>query len=152
MGDLRLLGCEGVARVQGALARGLAGGRELATGAFSEPVGPDAAERVVGGSKLFARVDAPVLATKPFAVHELGAGQVRVEAAASQPLDRLLVEGFGGGADVHARYFGAELDDQSLTPGDNPRIAPTRFADWLGQSTATQPNPNVPQPEGGTQS
>jgi uncharacterized protein YbjT (DUF2867 family) len=37
-------------------------------------------------------------------------------------------------ADVHARYFGTELDDQSLTPGDNPRIAPTRFEDWLSQS------------------
>jgi hypothetical protein len=36
-------------------------------------------------------------------------------------------------ADVHARYFGAELDDQSLTPGDDPRIAPTRFEDWLSQ-------------------
>jgi uncharacterized protein YbjT (DUF2867 family) len=41
-------------------------------------------------------------------------------------------------ADVHARYFGAELDDHSLTPGDNPRIAPTRFEDWLSQSTAGQ--------------
>jgi hypothetical protein len=41
-------------------------------------------------------------------------------------------------ADVHARYFGAELDDQSLTPGDNPRIAPTGFEDWLSQSTARQ--------------
>jgi uncharacterized protein YbjT (DUF2867 family) len=41
-------------------------------------------------------------------------------------------------ADVHARYFGAELDDRSLTPGDNPRIAPTRFEDWLSQSTASQ--------------
>src|ERR671924_335304 len=37
-------------------------------------------------------------------------------------------------ADVHARYFGAELDDQSLTPGDDARIAPTRFEDWLSQS------------------
>jgi uncharacterized protein YbjT (DUF2867 family) len=37
-------------------------------------------------------------------------------------------------ADVHARYFGAELDEHSLTPGDNPRIAPTHFADWLNQS------------------
>jgi uncharacterized protein YbjT (DUF2867 family) len=37
-------------------------------------------------------------------------------------------------ADVHARYFGAELNDQSLTPGDNPRIAPTRFEDWLSRS------------------
>ena len=37
-------------------------------------------------------------------------------------------------ADVHARYFGAELDEHSLTPGDNPRIAPTHFEDWLSQS------------------
>jgi uncharacterized protein YbjT (DUF2867 family) len=34
-------------------------------------------------------------------------------------------------ADVHARYFGTELNDQSLTPGDNPRLAPTRLEDWL---------------------
>jgi uncharacterized protein YbjT (DUF2867 family) len=39
-------------------------------------------------------------------------------------------------ADVHARYFGAELDDQSLTPGANPRIGPTRFEDWLGRAAA----------------
>jgi uncharacterized protein YbjT (DUF2867 family) len=37
--------------------------------------------------------------------------------------------------DVHARYFGLELNDQSLTPGDNPRIGPTRFDDWLSRST-----------------
>jgi uncharacterized protein YbjT (DUF2867 family) len=36
--------------------------------------------------------------------------------------------------DVHARYFGAELDDRSLTPGDDARIAPTRFENWLSQS------------------
>jgi uncharacterized protein YbjT (DUF2867 family) len=39
-------------------------------------------------------------------------------------------------ADVHARYFGAELDDHSLTPGPNARIAPTRFEDWLSRSVA----------------
>jgi uncharacterized protein YbjT (DUF2867 family) len=39
-------------------------------------------------------------------------------------------------ADVHARYFGAELDERSLIPGDNPRIATTRLEDWLRQSTA----------------
>ena len=38
-------------------------------------------------------------------------------------------------ADVHARYFGAELNDRSLTPGANPRIGPTRFEDWLGRRT-----------------
>jgi uncharacterized protein YbjT (DUF2867 family) len=37
-------------------------------------------------------------------------------------------------ADVHARYFGAELDDRSLTPGADARIAPTRFDDWLSRS------------------
>jgi uncharacterized protein YbjT (DUF2867 family) len=36
--------------------------------------------------------------------------------------------------DVHALYFGIELNDQSLTPGDNPRIGPTRFGDWLSRS------------------
>ena len=38
--------------------------------------------------------------------------------------------------DVHARYSGVELNDQSLTPGDNPRIGPTRFEDWLRRSVA----------------
>jgi uncharacterized protein YbjT (DUF2867 family) len=37
-------------------------------------------------------------------------------------------------ADVHARYFGAELDDRSLTPGGDARIASTRFEDWLSRS------------------
>ncbi len=36
--------------------------------------------------------------------------------------------------DVHARYFGIAVNDQSLTPGDNPRIGPTRFEDWLSRS------------------
>jgi uncharacterized protein YbjT (DUF2867 family) len=39
-------------------------------------------------------------------------------------------------ADVHARYFGAELNDQSLTPGGKARLGPTRYADWLSRYTA----------------
>jgi uncharacterized protein YbjT (DUF2867 family) len=38
--------------------------------------------------------------------------------------------------DVHAPYFGAELDAHSLTPGPGARIASTRFEDWLSQSAA----------------
>jgi len=34
-------------------------------------------------------------------------------------------------ADIHARYFGAELDDQSLTPGNNARVGSVRFEDWM---------------------
>jgi len=38
--------------------------------------------------------------------------------------------------DVHARYYGlGDLNDQSLTPGDNPRIGPVRFNDWLARSS-----------------
>ncbi len=33
----------------------------------------------------------------------------------------------------HSRYFGVELDDRSLTPGDDASIAPTHFEDWLTQ-------------------
>ncbi|KAA1052617.1 SDR family oxidoreductase [Azospirillum argentinense] len=35
--------------------------------------------------------------------------------------------------DIHARYFGDVLNDQSLTPGQNPRLGAIRFADWLGR-------------------
>lgn len=35
--------------------------------------------------------------------------------------------------DSHALYFGVEINDQSLVPGDNPRLGATRFADWLKQ-------------------
>jgi uncharacterized protein YbjT (DUF2867 family) len=38
--------------------------------------------------------------------------------------------------DVQARYFGIEVNDRSLTPGENPRLGPTRFDDWLSESVA----------------
>jgi uncharacterized protein YbjT (DUF2867 family) len=36
-------------------------------------------------------------------------------------------------ADPDARYFGAQLRDRDLVPGDGARLAATRFDDWLGQ-------------------
>jgi uncharacterized protein YbjT (DUF2867 family) len=39
-------------------------------------------------------------------------------------------------ADVHARYFGAKLNDRSLTPGNRPRLGWTRFEDWLSRISA----------------
>jgi uncharacterized protein YbjT (DUF2867 family) len=39
-------------------------------------------------------------------------------------------------ADVHARYFGTELNDRSLTPGDHPRLGSIRFEDWLSRTSA----------------
>jgi len=37
--------------------------------------------------------------------------------------------------DPKALYYGIAVNDQSLTPGDNPRLGPTRFADWLSRNT-----------------
>lgn len=39
-------------------------------------------------------------------------------------------------ADIHARYFGTQLDDKSLTPGETPLLGSIRFEDWLGQSSS----------------
>jgi uncharacterized protein YbjT (DUF2867 family) len=41
--------------------------------------------------------------------------------------------------DPDAPYFGARLDDASLLPGPAPRIAPTRFHDWLAASLQAAP-------------
>lgn len=40
-------------------------------------------------------------------------------------------------ADVHARYFGSELDDRSLVASENALRGPTRFHNWLSR-TASQ--------------
>lgn len=42
-------------------------------------------------------------------------------------------------ADSSARYFGAILNDQSLTPGANPRIGSTSFEAWLNQAVVSTP-------------
>jgi uncharacterized protein YbjT (DUF2867 family) len=39
-------------------------------------------------------------------------------------------------ADTHAQYFGAELNDKSLTARDDAYTGPTRFDDWLSRSFA----------------
>jgi uncharacterized protein YbjT (DUF2867 family) len=54
-------------------------------------------------------------------------------------------------ADGRTRYFGAELDERSLTPGDDARIAPTRFEDWLDQTTLEHTRPTEAHPEGGSE-
>ena len=33
-------------------------------------------------------------------------------------------------ADAHARYYGAEINDQSLVPGSNPRLGKVTFETW----------------------
>ena len=72
-------------------------------------------------------------------------GTVEVAGADAAPLDEIARQFLAAKgdrrrviADVHARYFGSELDDQSLTPGSKARIGATRFTDWLSHSSAKQ--------------
>jgi len=41
--------------------------------------------------------------------------------------------------DPHARYFGAELGERTLVPGDDATLAETRFEDWLSQPAISRP-------------
>lgn len=70
-------------------------------------------------------------------------GTVEVAGPEAMPLDELVRRFLRATQDtrkvvpdVHARYFGSVLDDQSLTPGKNPRLGAIRFEGWLAQSTA----------------
>jgi len=35
-----------------------------------------------------------------------------------------------------ARYFGAELGERTLVPGDDALLGKTRYADWPGRTVA----------------
>jgi uncharacterized protein YbjT (DUF2867 family) len=40
--------------------------------------------------------------------------------------------------DPHARYFGAELGERTLVPGEDASLAKTRFEDWFSQSAISK--------------
>jgi uncharacterized protein YbjT (DUF2867 family) len=67
-------------------------------------------------------------------------GTIEVAGPGAYPLDKLARKFLAARgdrrrvvADIHARYFGTELDDRSLTPGAEPRVGPTAFDDWLNR-------------------
>ena len=43
--------------------------------------------------------------------------------------------------DPQARYFGVELEERTLVPGDGARLAETRFDDWLNQAGSRHRSP-----------
>jgi hypothetical protein len=65
----------------------LARGHELTTGALGERLGAETVKHLVRGPQLLARVEAPVLATQPFAVHQVGTSEVNGDPAASEAID-----------------------------------------------------------------
>lgn len=68
-------------------------------------------------------------------------GTIEIGGPEAIPMDELAREALSAKedprqivADAHARYFGAELNDQSLVPGRGARLSTLTFGDWLRQS------------------
>jgi uncharacterized protein YbjT (DUF2867 family) len=61
----------------------------------------------------------------PLGMDDLGRGLLRARHDARQVV-----------TDPHARYFGEEIDDRSLTPGGGARIGVTHFSEWLATPAA----------------
>jgi uncharacterized protein YbjT (DUF2867 family) len=87
--------------------------------------------------------DDVVAALADLAVGSPQKGIVEVAGPETWPLDKIASKALAASgderqviADVHARYFGAEVDDRSLTPGAHPRLGTIRFEDWLGRASA----------------
>ncbi len=93
--------------------------------AFIQPVASDDVADVLADVALHAPANGTIELAGPerISLDEL----VRRFLSAKQDARRVI-------ADIRARYFGARLTDQSLTPGDNPRIGATRFEDWLART------------------
>jgi uncharacterized protein YbjT (DUF2867 family) len=79
-------------------------------------------------------------------------GIVELEGPDQFPFDEFIRRGLSASkdpreviADPHARYFGTELSEYSLVPGNDALLAETHFEDWLSQS-ASQIPPTSPQP------
>lgn len=77
-----------------------------------------------------------------------------IEVAGPEPfrLDELIRQGLSARndpreviADPHARYFGAELSERTLVPGDDAQLGETRFGVWLSRS-ASKTSPTNPRP------
>jgi uncharacterized protein YbjT (DUF2867 family) len=73
-------------------------------------------------------------------------GTVEVAGPEQFPLDELIRQSLAAHkdprevvVDPHARYYGVEVSERSLLPGDDARLGETRFKTWLTQSAAQRP-------------
>jgi uncharacterized protein YbjT (DUF2867 family) len=69
-------------------------------------------------------------------------GTIEVAGPEQFRLDAFIEQGLGARndprrvmADPRARYFGVELGERTLVPGEEALLARTRFEDWLGETT-----------------
>ena len=105
---------------------------------------------IAGSSTEGGKVRLPPVRMQPIAADDVAAaladvtvgtpvnGIVEVAGPESLPLDELVrrfLSATGDSrpviADAHAQYYGAQVNDSSLTPGDNARIGSTSLERWL---------------------
>jgi len=109
----------------GAIAQASAVGHALALSpALVQPIAADD----VADSLVDAALRAPLNATVEIA----GPERMPLDEFVSRYL-RVMRDPTAVVVDIHARYFGLELNDRSLTPDEMARVGAIRFADWLDQ-------------------
>ncbi len=102
--------------------------------ALIQPIAADDVASVVGQIAIGSPVNGTVEAGGPekFRLDEL----VRRSLAARKDPREVI-------ADPQARYYGVELSERTLVPGDDARLGETRFENWLSRATAQIPNTNL---------
>jgi uncharacterized protein YbjT (DUF2867 family) len=93
--------------------------------ALMQPIASDEVVAILAEVVLGAPINAMIEVGGPEAV---ALNELAREALSAREDPRQVV------ADAHARYFGAELNDQSLIPGPNARLGSLTFGDWLRRS------------------
>src|SRR5437588_2170335 len=114
--DLSFLRGEVIAGLDAARADMLARGQQLALGPLGERLGPHRVEHLKCGAQLLASVEAAPLPPQPFAVEEMGAGELHADARASEPLNRLAIQAVGLVA-VGEQRAAAGLDPEAPISG-----------------------------------
>jgi len=101
------------------------GNRVLLSPALIQPIAADDVASAVGQVAVGSPVNGVVEVGGPeqFRLYEL---VQRYLAARKDPREVV--------ADPHARYYGVELSERTLVPGDDAQLGETRFADWLSRS------------------
>lgn len=113
--------------VEGIVSAGAQNGMIRLSPALIQPIAADDVSAVLADLAVATPVDRTVEVGGPdrFPLDELGRKFLAARGDA-----RTVV------ADVHARYYGSELDDRSLVAGAHAHIGPTRFQNWLTRPAA----------------
>src|SRR4051812_40978252 len=101
--DLQLLGGQILARLGRAPARPLARGQQLTRHALRERLDIHGREHLLCDAQVLAGLQPTALAAQPFAVLEVGAGELDSDPRAAEPLDRLAVQRVSDVALAHER-------------------------------------------------